>query len=205
MLIWALVAASAVVWGLRLLPRGPRVIPEPAIEQAPQARPSDVARMLGGDQPAAPTAPLASADNSRFQLLGVVAPIDLSTSDVGLALISIDGMPARAYRVGAQLARGNVLQRIQMRGVSIGPHDGPATLALNLPSLSVPVTVSADPISPANPVANPLPGIVSRQEPARSVAVHADRFSSGAPNLFLNNPADMVREAPMKGDEPAAP
>ena len=72
LLIWAAVAASAFYWGLRLLVKP---IPVPG-----QALVASVAAPLGGDlsrllgtPPAQPLAAAAPAD-SRFKLIGVVAP-----------------------------------------------------------------------------------------------------------------------------------
>jgi general secretion pathway protein C len=67
---------------------------------------------------------------SRFQLQGVMA----GGPDAGAALISVDGKPAKPYRVGAVVADGLLLQSAQGRRVSLGSAMvGPQTLVLELP------------------------------------------------------------------------
>src|SRR4051794_18013137 len=96
-LVWALAAASAAYWGLKLSASS-SVLP-PVAGAARQAAPADpmaVARLMGyapnSQQPAvAAAAPL----SSRFSLVGVVA----DRAQQGAALISVEGRPARTYRV----------------------------------------------------------------------------------------------------------
>ena len=101
LLIWAAVAAAAVYWGLRLWVR-PLPVPAQAVVAVSQLPASgDLTRLLGAAPPQpAPNEPVAVAD-SRFRLLGVVAPRAGQAS--GLALVSVDGKPARAVAVGREL------------------------------------------------------------------------------------------------------
>ena len=107
--IWALVAATAVFWGLRLFVTAPQTPPGAvAVGDATAVR-VDLSRLLG----AAPVAPVAAAAeaSSRFRLLGIMAPrAGLAGSAQGVALIAVDGKMARAYRVGAALDAELVLQ-----------------------------------------------------------------------------------------------
>ncbi len=129
-LVWALAAASALYWGLRI--RGeasggqaPAPVAAPA-EMQPDPR--AVARALGveGEGAAAPPASVAS----RFALQGVVA----SPSGGGSALIAVDGQPARPYRVGSAVGEGWVLRSVAARQAVLAAEGG-AAVTLELPPL----------------------------------------------------------------------
>ena len=56
------------------------------------------------------------------------------SSGGGAALISLDGKPARPFRVGAQVDSGLVLQSLGPRQASLGASvDGPTTVRLEMP------------------------------------------------------------------------
>ena len=137
--IWALVAATAVFWGLRLFVTAPSAPPSAvAVGDAAAVR-VDLSRLLG----AAPVAPVAvvAEVSSRFRLLGIMAPLGSVTGKPqGLALIAIDGKLARAYRVGAALDGELVLQSVSLRSATIGPAGGASTLKLDLPVLPTAAT-----------------------------------------------------------------
>jgi general secretion pathway protein C len=125
--LWALVTASVVYWGLKLTARPGDGAAPVAIGDGAPADPASVARLLGATSAlAAPVASLAS----RFALLGVVA----GESHNGAALIAIDGKPAKPFRVGTVVEEGLVLQAVESRravlAASIG---GPPALTLELP------------------------------------------------------------------------
>lgn len=127
--LWLLAAGCAIFWGLRL-GSGPEVAaPLPAGARVVAADPAAIARLLGG-VPAAPgmaSAPVAS----RFQLVGVAAG---ARSGGGAAVISVDGAPARPYRVGATIEPGLVLQSVQgRRAVLAAQTDGAPVATLELP------------------------------------------------------------------------
>jgi general secretion pathway protein C len=126
--LWALLAASAAFWALKIsATHGAAAAPVVTRVQI-QPDPAVVARLLG----AAPTvgaAPAASL-SSRFALIGVVS----SPTRQGAALISVDGKPAKPFRVGANIDEGLVLQSVESRrAVLAASADGPAMLTLELP------------------------------------------------------------------------
>jgi len=133
--LWALAAASAVYWGLKVGgPSRPDDLPPPRPQAVAVADPAALARLLGST-PAAAAAPAMAAPvatlASRLQLIGVAAG---ARSGRGAAVISVDGKPARPYRVGAALDEGVVLQSVRGRQAIVAQADG-TTVTLELPAL----------------------------------------------------------------------
>jgi len=131
-LVWALVAASAAYWGLKMSARSAGIpVAPPAVRAPAAADPVAVAKLLGAS-PAVAGTPAAPSLASRFALVGVVA----NASHQGAALISVDGKPPRPYRVGASIEEGLVLQSVESRrAVLSAKADGPAAVTLELPQL----------------------------------------------------------------------
>lgn len=135
--VWALAAASAVTWGLKI---GARPLPVPAaaaLAQGTDAPRGDWSRVLGADAPA-PVSPVAAAvvADPRFVLVGVITPRRAGAGGEGLALIAVDDRPARAFRVGAVVDGGRVLQSVGPRSATIGAGGGAAPLSLSLPPVA---------------------------------------------------------------------
>lgn len=130
--LWALAGASVVFWGLKLGgSSGAMPAPLPPARGVVAADPGAIARLLGG----APAVATATASQptlaSRFQLVGVVAG---ERSGAGAAVISVDGRPARPYRVGSSLDQGLVLQSVRGRSASIASSmSAQPLLTLELP------------------------------------------------------------------------
>ena len=128
--IWALAAASAAYWGLRLTARPPGM-PAPSAAPAPVA--ADVqamARLLGAVTAQTPQA-AAVPVSSRFALVGVLAG---QQGGSGAALIAVDGKPAKPYRVGATVDAGLVLQSLGPRQARLGAgQEGVTTVTLEMP------------------------------------------------------------------------
>ncbi len=143
-IVWALVAASVVFWGLRLLVRAPSAPPHSVAVIGAAAAQGDLTRLLGAAPvAAAAAAELAPETASRFRLIGVMAPKgkpNAAVSGQGVALISVDGKPARAFGIGTRLDRDLVLQSVSLRAASIGPAQGVASVKLELPPLPLPAT-----------------------------------------------------------------
>lgn len=132
-LLWGLAAAAAVYWGLKLgsgaAPAAPAAV---SARGALVPDPAAVARLLGSG-PAVPTAAApAPSLASRFSLVGVAA----GRSRSGVALISVDGKPAKPFRVGSAVDEGLVLQAVEgRRAVLAASRQGPPVLTLELPPL----------------------------------------------------------------------
>lgn len=168
--VWGLVAATAVFWGLRLLVR-PQAAPSYALAVGDTAvMRGDLARLLGAAPVAANAdAPAAPELASRFKLIGVMAPKPPATASIapgpGYALIAVDGKPARAFAVGATLDSGLVLQAVSLRSASIGPAQGTTAVKLELLPLPAPATGTLPPPGGSAPPAAPAaqPGVAPAQ------------------------------------------
>lgn len=162
--VWAAVAATAVFWALRLGVRAPEAPAHTASVGNGAALRGDLSRLLGA-MPAATEAPAEAAPElaSRFKLLGIMAPKTapaVQSQTHGVALIAVDGKPARAFSVGARLDESLVLQSVSLRTASIGSEMGAAAaLKLELPPptpaatgvLPLPGAAAAMPAPPAAP------------------------------------------------------
>ena len=128
LVVWALVAFSAVNWVLRwTTPSGVSSVIRAEPQPMPELDATAVARSLGVAPAQVVAAPSLA---SRFQLLGVLA----GGPNAGAALIAVDGKAAKPFRVGAVVSDGLVLQSAQGRRVSLGVAlDGTPTLTLDLP------------------------------------------------------------------------
>ena len=129
--LWALVAASAAYWGLKLSGTDTVATAPPAARSPAPVDPAAVARVLGSSPAVATAAPAPSAA-SRFALVGVVA----NRGHGGAALIAIDGKPPKPFRVGSALEEGLVLQSVGARQAVLAPGmDAPSSITLELPLL----------------------------------------------------------------------
>jgi general secretion pathway protein C len=136
--IWALVAATAVFWGLRLFVRAPAAPTYTVPVGDAAAVRGDLARLLGTAPIAAPSAVATPEASARFRLLGIVAPkypADAAApAGHGVALMAVDGKMPKAYAVGARLDNDLVLQSVSLRTVSIASSTrGAPTITLELP------------------------------------------------------------------------
>lgn len=157
-MVWALVAGSALFWGLKLGSRPLPVPPQAQVVEPGVALRGDLSRLLGADAPAAAAdaAPTPAAD-SRFALIGVVSPKPPKASREGLALIAVDGKPARAYRVGAVIEGTHVLKDVSARGATLALKGSDAQVALSIPSLAPAATGTLPPAGAAAPMPPPVP------------------------------------------------
>jgi general secretion pathway protein C len=155
---------TALYWGLKLFV-APLPVPArtPVAAAAPVAR-GDMTRLLGIDvAPVVAVAPTAEPlPDARFQLVGVVSPRSKQNSAEGLAVIAVDGKPARAFRVGAVVDGQTVLQSVGARGAQLGPRGGAVLVALNLTAPAAAATgtlpsAASGYVQPSNAAANAAP------------------------------------------------
>jgi len=172
LIIWAAVAASLAYWGLRWLAR-PTGVPANATPVSMDGgTKGDIHRLLAGPTKASKDANqvnpgLASMLSGRIKLLGVIAP-RAGEQTAGIALLSVDGKPPRAFRLGATVDGEMVLQSLTQRGAQIGPANGPAAINLDLPMMPGPNTGALPPVAsltPAKPNAAGAPGMAPAVTP----------------------------------------
>lgn len=153
LLVVALIVASASFWVQRWR-QDTRPLVEP-MAAGKLTRPDSqaIARLLGSTGPAAP--PQAPGTASRFVLTGVLA----SRSGSGVALIAVDGKPARIFHVGAMVTDAMVLRSVGARHANLSSTDrGDVSFTLELPALKKVVLSSIDlgsSLGQANPLGNP--------------------------------------------------
>jgi general secretion pathway protein C len=206
--IWSLVAASVVFWALRFGVQAPQA---PAyavpIDRAAPPR-GDLTRLFGAApvlavaEEARPEAP------SRFRLIGVMAPkssIAQGTGAYGLALIAVDGKPARAFAVGARLDSDLVLQSVGLRTASLGSPQGARSVLLELPALPAPATgVLPAPGAPApaapapvmRPNSVPVPSVPPIMAPGVPQPMQPAGARFGEPVALESEPA-LARQLPL--------
>jgi len=131
LLVWASVAYSTVVFALQWGAGGP-VVRTPivaGIEQKqvfPDVDTLGVSKALG----AGPVQSISASLASRFVLLGVM---DRGPSQ-GIALLSVDGKPAKPFRLGQTVDEGLVVVATGPKKAELGPQVGSSpTLVLELP------------------------------------------------------------------------
>ena len=169
--IWSLVGATAVFWAMRLAASPPRVPAYAVAVGNSAAVRGDLGRLFGVAARPAPGAPAAAPEpSSRFKLVGVMAPRNPAVQaepGQGVALIAVDGKPAKPYAVGARLDSDLVLQSVGLRTASLGPAQGGRSVVLELPKLTPPHSGVLPPpgaaaITPAQrTTAAPPPGVVA--------------------------------------------
>jgi len=192
--VWAMVATCVVYWSLKLLVRAPGAPAHSVAVTGATAVRGDLTRLLGAS-PVAPVSALATAPQaSRFRLHGVIAPKGkpaAKPTGQGVALISVDGKPPRAYAVGARVDSDLVLQSVSLRGASIGPAGGAASVNLEASPLPVAATGKLSGLGAPVPLVVPTApsaalygaGVQLPQPPALANAIPApaSRQPSGVP------------------------
>ena len=206
--VWALVGATLVFWGLRLAVQAPSAPTYAmAVGDAAAVR-GDLTALLGTAPAAAvlatPSTPAPEA-SSRFRLLGIAAPRAGSAAPAGrgVALIAVDGKLPKAFAVGARIDPDLVLESVSLRSVSIASSKGAPAIKLELPPLAAAATgalPSALPggnglpgvAAPVGPIGMPVPGLVG-QPPA----ILQQPGQMEAPSMIPQAPPPMIpRQGP---------
>jgi len=129
LLVWAVVAYSAVVFALQWgggVPVDAVVAGSEQKQVLPEVDALAVSKALG----AAPVQSASASLASRFVLVGVMD----GGPTQGVALISVDGKPAKPYRLGQTVSDGFVVLATGPKKAELGPQLGAAaTLLLELP------------------------------------------------------------------------
>jgi general secretion pathway protein C len=129
LLVWAVVAYSAVVFALQWgggVPVDAVVAGSEQKQVLPEVDALAVSKALG----AAPVQSASASLASRFVLVGVMD----GGPTQGVALISVDGKPAKPYRLGQTVTEGFVVLATGPKKAELGPQLGAASsLVLELP------------------------------------------------------------------------
>lgn len=172
--VWALVAATAAFWSLKIF-AATRPVPPGA--QAPQVVASNgpMERLFGAVVVAPVAANQPPPGSSRFQLVGVIAPPNGEASG-GFAVVSIDTQPARTWRVGSVLDGSTALLAVSKRGADFGPQGGPTSFSLQLPE---PAAAETGTLTPA--VSQPDPSQLQQQQQAQQPVQQQPNFGRQGP------------------------
>ncbi|HEU5295027.1 MAG TPA: type II secretion system protein N [Burkholderiaceae bacterium] len=177
--IWAVVAATAVFWLTRLLARAD---PPPAhavtVSTSASVASADLSRLFGSTRVAAEPPAAEPAADTRYKLIGVVAP--KSAAAAALALIAVDNKPPRPVSLGGVVDGSLVLLAVNHRRAELGPAGGAATVRLELPAVPEPNrSVRAFTASPPPPVAAapPMPAAAVPIPPPTGAAASIPRPS----------------------------
>jgi general secretion pathway protein C len=127
----------------------------------------DLTRLLGNDPPPPVVAAAAEVPaDARFQLIGVVTPRATAAAREGLALIAVDGKPAKAYRVGAVIDGSTILKSVAARGAMLGPRDGAPLVSLTLAPPAAATTGALPSLGSAAADGAANPGVATSAAPA---------------------------------------
>jgi general secretion pathway protein C len=190
--IWSLVAATLVFWALRIGVQSPKAPAYAIPVDRAQAPRGDLARLFGAAPVVAAATETPREAPSRFRLVGVMAPKSSTpegTGAYGLALIAVDGKPAKAFAVGSKLDNDLVLQSVGLRTASIGTSQGARSVLLEMPALAAPATGVLPP--PGAPAAAAAPAVRPPGVPVPP--------ASTTPAVMPSNPAQVSPPAPAQG------
>jgi general secretion pathway protein C len=205
--VWALVAGSVMFWGLRLLVSS-QAMPAHAVSVGDSTTAAgDVTRLLGTTpKEVAVTAAAAPVSelSSRFKLTGVMSPKLPSNTGQGVALISVDGKPPRAFGVGSRIDGDLRLQAVSLRTASIGGGPGKAAVVLEMPPIAMPATGTLP--STLSSAGMGTAGMGSAGSvPAAVSAVPAPSMTGTVPRGIPFNPAALAVKPPDGVQQPTAP
>jgi general secretion pathway protein C len=210
--VWSLAFGSALPWAYSLTRPSKPVAANPPAASPSAAITTDLTRLLGADPPPAPVEseapPVAEA---HMQLVGVVSATEEGDASEGLALIAINGQPAKVFRVGMVVDGETVLQAVEARGARLGPQGGATQIALRTTPLSEAATPDRQQAgapagaSMAVPLRMPAPAPVappSVPPPTPLPAPSADGTPppfGGPPQAFGGAPPAQTQPAPRRG------
>jgi general secretion pathway protein C len=177
------VGGGAMLLAVKLLPT-PLTAPAGAQGLAPEAAPPAALSRLFGQTAVDAPAPVLAPSDGRFRLLGVVAPREpgLQTAQ-GVALLSIDGGPPKAFRVGQVVDGGMRLLAVEAGAVGLG-QNGVIAVQLQLQSPPPAATGSLPPPT-LGPQGAPMPlraGPPDMQPPTRNITVPMPAMEERSPD-----------------------
>ena len=135
LLVWLLVGLCAAYWAFKFVTTksvtATAAVSRPTVEVDSKA----IAKMLGATDGAAK--PAVTVASTKFVLFGLAA----TEAGRGVALIALDGKPAKPYRVGSLVADDLLLKSISKTGVVLAASlQSPDGVTLDLPERKPPNT-----------------------------------------------------------------
>jgi general secretion pathway protein C len=135
--LWAATAAGCTAWVLALWPKDESSVATVSMEpmSSVQSTPSDQADFgkVLGQQPALAAPETTAATDSNLVLLGIAK----AGNSEAVALLSVDGQPAKAVKRGSEVQPGLVLQSVSLNEVRLGNRlNGPSSRVLPMPQLA---------------------------------------------------------------------
>jgi general secretion pathway protein C len=148
---------------------------------------------LAASQPQEQAAPALAA---RIQMVGAVAP-RADNGRNGVALLTVDGRPAQAFKPGQTVESDNIIQSIGPEGVKIGPAGAEPVLTLPLPTMPAAATGTLPPPATVGS-ASPSPAAAYTPPPvAQAANAGVGMAATGVEGADLPNPDNArVRRLP---------
>ncbi|MEA5098781.1 MAG: type II secretion system protein N [Burkholderiaceae bacterium] len=145
LLLFILLCASLAYWGMRAFTPAPR--PQAPAQPQPPAGIEAAGRLLGGNTAAAAT-------SSHYQLQGVINAGSVNS----VAILSVNAQPARATRLGGEIAPGVTLSEVHAKYVLLSENGAPRRVDLTeIPKKAV----GAIPPTAPKPASAPQPAMPS--------------------------------------------
>lgn len=143
--LFLMLCISAAYWAMQLFQPPPRQVAAPPRPAAPEIQPQAAAALFGGRA--------GTAEASNFKLHGVIYAGNPRES---VAIVSTDGKPAQAVRVGAEIVPGVTIKEVHRRYVLLA--EGGAIKRVDLPeeaenraSVAATSPVPSRPVAPRPP------------------------------------------------------
>lgn len=190
-LLFLALCASIAYWALQLFKPPLRPVAAPPRAEQVEISPDAAAALFGGR-------PGKTAVASNYQLRGVI----MAGPHDSVAILSADGKPAQAVRVGMELTPGVSVKEVQRDYVLLS--DGGATKRVELPESAkgLPNIASAAPVATRPSTTTPTYTPPPSQPTARSQTMPPAAFQQPAPSPA--QPATVVPSAPVQQTNPAA-
>ncbi len=157
LLLFILLCASLAYWGMRMFTPAPR--PHAPPQERPPASVEAASKLFGGNAPAA-------VGSAHYQLKGIVNADGANS----VAIISANGQPARAIRIGGEVAPGVTVSEVHAKHVLLSENGVPRRLELSEIPKKAASAASSAPARPASasPTTTPRPAGSPRYGPSSS-------------------------------------
>lgn len=205
LMIWLTVGLCSAYWAFKFVTTKPVEATAALAAHAVVVDSKAVAKLLGATDNAA-AKPLNTPASTKFVLFGLVS----TARGQGVALIALDGKPAKPYRVGSMVADDLVLKSISKTGAMLAASTTAADgVILELPARKpaniVPIAPRFTTLSAANPsVANPSSAIGAPAFNPTMPTAQPPSAPPVLPNVVLpslpDRPAPISRFAPQMSD-----